>query len=311
MPSHSVYLPFQSLSDRQDIVVQHGGMPVGSYPAVLGHEGVGIVKWVGSSVANKSLAVNDTVCLSFHSCGQCRSCKTDECGSCPEMTETNFLNTARSGAGSRSPISMLDGTPVHGQFFGQSSLARMAVVTEDSVVQVDARPEEMPFLAPLGCGYLTGAGTVMNVLQPHPESSIVVLGLGAVGLAVLMAAKALGLKKMVTVDLVDRKLKTASTLGASNMINTSIQSDLGAAIREILPTGADCIVDTTGSAALLEISVKSLAHCGTLALVGVPSPQATLNINALDLLLSCKRIIGVIEGRSNPKVVSSSSDTRV
>lgn len=283
-------------------MVQHGGMPIGDYPAVLGHEGVGIVRWIGSSVANKSLAVNDTVCLSFHSCGKCRACKTGECGSCPGMTEINFLSTSRNGA-PLSPISLLDGTSVHGQFFGQSSLSRMAVVVEKSVIKVDARPEEMPFLAPLGCGYLTGSGTVLNVLKPSSEDSIVVLGLGAVGLAALMAAKALGLWKIVAVDLLDTKLKIASTLGATDTVNTSTQTDLATALRTILPTGADYIVDATGSATLIETIVTSLGHGGTLALVGVPSPQATLKINALDLLLSCKRIVGVIEGCSDPHVV--------
>ncbi|KAJ5148319.1 hypothetical protein N7526_001671 [Penicillium atrosanguineum] len=282
-----------------DIVVQHGGMPIGNYPAVLGHEGMGIVRWIGSAV-RKPLVINDMVCLSFNSCGKCRACENGECGSCPRMTDINFLNTVR-GPGS-SPISLIDGTPVHGQFFGQSSLSRMAVVAETSVVQVDARPEEMPFIAPLGCGYLTGSGTVLNVLAPHPECSIVVLGMGAVGLAALMAAKALGLKKTVAVDLLEEKLETASALGASDTINTS-ESDLGITLREILPAGADCIVDTTGSPALLDTSVQSLAHNGTLALVGVPSPQATLNINTLDLLLSCKRIVGVIEGCSNPQAL--------
>ncbi|GAD91859.1 hypothetical protein NECHADRAFT_77081 [Paecilomyces variotii No. 5] len=192
---------------------------------------------------------------------------------------------------------------VHGQFFGQSSLSRLAVVSETSVVKVNARPDEIPFLAPLGCGYLTGSGTVLNVLRPDMEDSIVVLGLGAVGLAALMAAKALGLRTIVAVDLLDTKLKIAYTLGATDMINTSTQSDLATALRRILPTGADYIVDATGSASLLETIVDCLGHGGTLALVGVPSPEATLKVNALDLLLSCKRIVGVIEGRSDPRVM--------
>lgn len=279
-------------------------MPIGSYPAVLGHEGMGIVRRIGSSVANKSLAVNDTVCLSFHSCGECTACKANKCGSCPGMTEINFLTSARSGAGSRSPILLPDGTSVHGQFFGQSSLSRMAIAAETSVVKLDTSPKEMPFLAPLGCGYLTGSGTVLNVLKPLPQESIVVIGLGAVGLAALMAAKALGLQKIIAVDLLGAKLEIASNLGATDLINTSIQSDLGAALRKIVPSGPNSIVDTTGSAALLEISVKALGHAGTLALVGVPSPSATLSINALDLLLSCKRVVGVIEGSSDPQVVS-------
>ncbi|KAL3441565.1 hypothetical protein BJX65DRAFT_322256 [Aspergillus insuetus] len=270
-----------------DIVVQNGGMPIGQYPVVLGHEGVGIVRWIRSSVADKSLTLGDSVALSFYTCQQCRNCKAGMLGRCPNMTSLH-------------PISVLDGTCVHGQFFGQSSLSRLAVVAEKSVMRLDARPEELQYLAPMGCGYLTGAGTVLNVVQPQPEDSLVVLGLGAVGFAAILAAKALEVRRIVAVDLVDAKLDLALSLGATDTLNTSGKPDLAPCLRKILPNGANKIVDTTGVPRLLESAIQCLAHGGTLALVGVPPPQAVLNINALDLLLSCKRIIGIIEGLSNP-----------
>ncbi|GKZ37369.1 hypothetical protein AbraIFM66950_008890 [Aspergillus brasiliensis] len=287
-----------------DIVVQNGGMPIGDYPVVLGHEGVGVVRRIGSSVIDKSLAVGDTVCLSFHTCRECKSCKAGRCGGCPKMTQINFLTTRRSGPGPKSPISLPDGTSVHGQFFGQSSLSKLAVVNENSLVKLGARPDELQYLAPMGCGYLTGAGTVLNVLQPQADDSMVVIGLGAVGFAAILAAKALGVTKIVAVDLVEEKLKLASSLGATNTINNSINgSSLTDSLRNILPDGADKIIDTTGVAALLESSIECLGHGGTLALVGVPPAHARLNINALDLLLSCKRVLGVIEGLSDPQKV--------
>ncbi|KAL3449914.1 chaperonin 10-like protein [Aspergillus insuetus] len=284
-----------------DIVVQNGGMPIGDYPAVLGHEGVGIVRWIGSAVANKSLQLGDTVVLSFHTCQQCKNCKAGQSGGCPEMTRVNFVDTARVGAGSKSPISLPDGTSVHGQFFGQSSLSRLSVVTERSLVKLDARPDELQYLAPMGCGYLTGAGTVLNILQPQADDSIVVLGLGAVGFAAILAAKALGLRRIVAVDMVEAKLNLASSLGATDTINTSMGTEFAISLRSILPNGADKILDSTGVPCLLEASIKCLAHGGTLALVGVPPPQEMLSIDALDLLLSCKRIVGVIEGFANPQ----------
>ncbi|KAL2837305.1 chaperonin 10-like protein [Aspergillus pseudoustus] len=294
-----------------DIVVQNGGMPIGDYPVVLGHEGVGIVRWIGSAVADKALKLGDTVALSFHTCQQCRNCKAGQCGGCPHMTSVNFLNTARSApppassesSSSPSPISLPNGSSVHGQFFGQSSLSKLAIVTEKCVVRLDgARPDELQYLAPMGCGYLTGAGTVMNVLKPQAEDSVVVLGLGAVGFAAILAAVALGVRRVVAVDLVDAKLNLAASLGATDTINTSGSSnkDLAVCIRSILPNGADKIVDATGVPHLLESAIQCLAHGGTLALVGVPPPEAVLKINALDLLLSCKRVIGVIEGLSEP-----------
>jgi Zn-dependent alcohol dehydrogenase len=219
------------------------------------------------------------------------------------MTETNFVRIARRGATAKSPISLPDGTAVHGQFFGQSSMSKLAVVAEESVIKVDARPEELQALPPLGCGYLTGAGTVFNVIQPQAHDSVAVLGMGAVGIAAMLAAKALGVRQVVAVDVVDAKLQLASSLGATHTINSATDPDLCAALRTLIPSGIDKIIDTTGLAGVLEASVKALAHGGTLALVGVPSPTTTLTINALDLLLSCKQVIGVIEGAADPHIV--------
>lgn len=285
------------------MVVQHGGMPIGGYPAVLGHEGVGTVLWVGSDVKNKSIAPGDAVLLSFHSCGQCKACLDGRCGGCPHTTDINFINNARRGPAAKSPISLPDGTEVHGQFFGQSSLSKVVVATEKCIVKLDAKPEELPYLAPLACGYLTGAGTMLNVLMPQPAESVAVLGVGAVGLAALMAAKALGVGQIVAVDLQEAKLQAASSSGATHTVNTAHSPDLASALRTVLPDGVDKIIDTTGVAGLLEASVRALAHGGTLALVGVPSPTANLQLNALDFLLGCKRVVGVIEGFSNPQVV--------
>ena len=278
-------------------------MPIGSYPAVLGHEGAGVVLQVGRGSINRSLAPGDTVLLSFHSCRKCRACVDNRNGGCPHMTETNFIQTGRRGTEKPTPISLPDGTPVHGKFFGQSSLSKLAIVAESSVVKVDVHPDELGHLAPLGCGYLTGAGTVFNALDIKSEDRVAILGMGAVGLAAMMAAKSLGVRDVVAIDIVDAKLQTASALGAAYTVNSSSFPDTDAAIRHTFPDGADKIVDTTGVPAVLEAAVKALSHEGTLALVGVPPPTGTLQINALDLLLSCKRIIGVIEGFANPQKV--------
>ncbi|RSL83980.1 hypothetical protein CEP51_004192 [Fusarium floridanum] len=284
-----------------DLVVQQGGMPIGGYPVVLGHEGLGTVRGVGSGVSDRSLKEGDTVILSFHTCRQCRGCLEERYGSCSQMTETNFINPGRKGPGATSPISLPDGTPVFGQFFGQSSLSKMAVVRENSVVKISAEPQDLAFLAPLACGYLTGAGTVLNVLRPRKDSKVVVLGMGAVGLAAMLAAKAVGVEHLVAIDLVDEKLQLARSLGATYTIDTSTGLDLNTAVREKFPDGVDYIIDTTGVAKLLQASVQALSHEGTLALVGVPPLIAIIQVNALDLLLSCKRIVGVIEGFSNPQ----------
>ncbi|KAL1887986.1 hypothetical protein Sste5346_009868 [Sporothrix stenoceras] len=286
----------------QDIVVKDGGMPVGGFPAVLGHEGLGIVREVGPAVADKSLQLGDTVILSFHSCRRCSWCQQGQYGGCPHMTETNFINTARQGVANESPISLADGRRVHGQFFGQSSLSKLTVATEKSVVKIDAQPADLAVLAPLACGYLTGASTVLSVLQPKKTDKVAVLGMGAVGLAAVMAAKARGVVDILAVDIVDEKLRIAAEVGASHTLNTSdLNTGLNEGIRRIFATGVDKIVDATGVVPVINDAVKALGHGGTLALVGVPPPNKTLQIDALDMLLSCKKIMGVIEGLSSPQ----------
>ncbi|KAJ4859460.1 zinc-binding dehydrogenase domain-containing protein [Trichoderma breve] len=241
-----------------DVVVQHGGMPLGGYPAVLGHEGAGVVRWTGSAIKDKSLKPGDSVLLSFHSCRQCRFCLEGRCGTCPHMTETNFVRPAH-------------GTKVHGQFFGQSSMSKLAVVAEASIIKV--------------------------------QDSVAVVGMGAVGIAAMLAAKSLGVRHVIAIDVVEAKLKVASSLGATHIVNSAAEPDLQTALHAIIPGGPNSIIDTTGLVGVLEASVKALAHGGTLALVGVPAPTATMRINALDLLLSCKRVIGVIEGATDPHIL--------
>ena len=187
-------------------------MPIGAYPAVLGHEGLGVIREVGSSTKNKHLAPGDVVLLSFHTCGQCSACAEGQLGGCPHMTAVNFVNTARSGDNAKSPISLTDGSSVHGQFFGQSSMSNLAIVAEDSVVKIDAQLDDLQFLAPFACGYLTGAGTVLNNLDPRQTDKIAVLGMGAVGLAGIAAAKAVGVETLIAVDLFDWKLEKAISL---------------------------------------------------------------------------------------------------
>ncbi|KAL7943565.1 GroES-like protein [Trichoderma barbatum] len=284
-----------------DIVVQHGGMPVGGYPAILGHEGVGLVRKTGLDVSNQALVPGDIVVLSFHTCQQCRFCQEGNLGGCTQMIDINFTKTGRVGPEMNSPVSLPDGKPVYAQFFGQSSLSKLMIVPERSVVKTDLRREDnLSCLPPLSCGYLTGAGTVFNALQPKSSDRVAIVGMGAVGFAALMAARALGVEQILAIDIVDAKLQMAADFGASLTLNSSAFADINEGVRSIFPDGVDMMVEATGLAIIAETSVKALAHGGTLALVGVLPPEAEIKINGLDVLLSCKKIIGVIEGSTNP-----------
>lgn len=262
---------------------------------------------VGSNVKDKTLAEGDQVFLSFTTCESCHSCKEGRLGFCRQFTSLNFAGV-RGVSAADSPISTKDGKPIRGQFFGQSSMSKLAIVPETSIVRSPAGLEitdaDMGFLSPLGCGYLTGAGTVLNILKPRPSDSLVVLGMGAVGLSAMMTAHAQGVKNVVAVDIIDAKLEMAASLGASHTLNTKTIPDLAQRLREMFSGGVGLVLDTTGVVPLLESSVQALGHEGTLVIVGVARAGSALNIDPLDLMVNCKRIIGAVEGSSNPAVVS-------
>ncbi|KAJ5770000.1 uncharacterized protein N7511_002051 [Penicillium nucicola] len=284
-----------------DIVVQQGTIPVGDFPAVLGHEGAGVVRRVGSQVKDKSLREGDLVFLSFTSChGEtCNPCNDGRNGFCDQMTILNFAGVRGPNAAD-SPIAFPGGKgPLRGQFFGQSSMSKLAIVAERSVVKAPLVPD-MAVLAPLGCGYLTGAGTVFNVLKPRPKSEFVIFGMGAVGLAALLAAKSQGVENIIAVDIVDAKLELAKSLGASHTLNTKNISNLKDHLLELFPQGVQCVLDTTGVIALLQAGIDSLGHEGTLAIVGVARPGSNLNIDPLSFMMGCKKIVGAIEGSADP-----------
>lgn len=184
-------------------------------------------------------------------------------------------------------------------------MSRLAVVSECSVVKCDSEfdSQTLGLLAPLGCGYLTGAGTITNVLCPDETSTVAILGTGTVGMAALLAAKALGVTKIIAVDIVDQKLELAASLGASHLINTKHNPDLSEAIRKYVPEGADFILDATGVPSVIQASLGALAHRGTFALVGAIPPGTQLQVDALDIMTGSKKIMGVIEAWSDPQEV--------
>ncbi|KAH8705905.1 putative alcohol dehydrogenase [Talaromyces proteolyticus] len=281
-----------------DLVVQQGRVPLGDFPAILGHEGAGVVRRLGSCLKDQSLMVGDRVLLSFSSCMNCSYCAQGLNGLCARIHKINFTGT-RLKDGSN-PASLSSGTGVRSKFFGQSSFSKLAVVSETSIVKCELSNEELAIMAPMGCGYLTGAGTVMRVLKPQKESALAIFGMGAVGLSALMAAKAIGVERLIAVDILDTKLSLSISLGATDTINSGKVESLGKALRELVRDGVNQIIDTTGLSFLIEDGVRALGHGGSFAIVGAPRPGETITVDPLDMLRSCKRLIGVVEGASNP-----------
>lgn len=261
------------------------------FPAVLGHEGSGIVEKVGPDV--KTIRPGDHVVISFASCGQCEHCLTGHPGACFKINELNFGGKDEDG-----DYRIFQNGRGVSTFFGQSSLATYAIAKERNVVKVD-KDVDLALLSPLGCGIQTGAGTVLNKLKPAFGSSIAVYGCGAVGLSAVMAAKIAGCKHIVAVDIHQNRLDLAKELGATHVLNGK-EADVVKEIKAVTEGGTHYAVETTGVPAVVRQSLQALRPLGQTAIVGV-TPEMTIDVHN-EIMAEGKTMMGVIEGDAVPKL---------
>ncbi|MGW4065124.1 NAD(P)-dependent alcohol dehydrogenase [Amycolatopsis sp. NPDC004747] len=277
-----------------DLAAKDGHLPF-PLPGVFGHEGSGVVTAVGESVAK--VAVGDKVVLSFNSCGECRECRRGEPAYCHEFRACNFGGARPDG---RSTLHR-DGTPLGSEFFGQSSFATHALAHERNLVKV---PDDAPLavLGPLGCGVQTGAGAVMNSLDCPPGSVLLVLGGGSVGLSAVLAGVLRELAHIIVVEPHARRRDLALALGATHALDPAA-GPLAEQVRAIVPGGVDYAIDTTGIADVLQQAMQALAHRATVGIIGVPAdPEAALALNMLQAEALGLRVLGIVEGDSDPDV---------
>ncbi|MBN6886425.1 aryl-alcohol dehydrogenase [Cytobacillus horneckiae] len=260
-------------------------------PAVLGHEGAGIVEAVGSSVTH--LTKGDHVVLSFAHCGRCENCLTGHPTVCDTFNDLNFGGVHDDYTHRLS----LDGQELS-TFFGQSSFGTFAIAHERNVVKVD-KDVDLALLGPLGCGIQTGAGTVLNKMRPEFGSTIVIYGAGAVGLSAIMAAKIVGCKTIIAVDVHDSRLQLALELGATHIFNGT-KVDVVNEIKSLTNGGTKYAVDTTGVPQVVRQSLQALRPLGVAAIVGV-TPEMSFDVHN-DLMAEGKTMMGVIEGDAVPNV---------
>jgi aryl-alcohol dehydrogenase len=264
-------------------------------PAVLGHEGAGIVEKIGAFVT--SVQPGDHVLLAAAYCGKCDRCRSGEMAYCENLFAADFGGRRPDGTTALSK----DGEVISSHFFGQSSFATYANVVEESVVRVDSSvPLEV--VAPLGCGIQTGAGAVLNELKPALNSTLVVIGTGAVGSGAIMAGAVAGCARIIAVDIHSSRLDLAKELGATDVINTKELDLTEEVLRLTDGRGADCVVDTTARPELLRKAADALALRGTLALVGAAKPGTEVSFEIGLSLVKGWTFKTVIQGSSVPQV---------
>ena len=261
------------------------------HPIVLGHEGAGIVDALGEGV--RGFELGDHVLLSGSSCGRCPSCVAGRPTYCDLAMPMNFGGKRLDGS---TALSCGD-EHIHSHFFGQSSFATYSIVPERTAVKVD-KDIPLELLAPLGCGVITGAGSVIEALKVGAGDTIAILGVGGVGLSAVMAARLVGAKRIVAVDLNKARLELALDLGATDIIDAGSEN-VAQQIRAITGRGVDFSFNTTTVAAVHTIALECLAMNGTAGFVAAPRGEWAPAM--FPMLAGGKQLRGILGGDANPR----------
>ena len=259
-------------------------------PSVLGHEVAGIVAIVGPDV--KQFHVGDHVVGSLaQSCGSCARCLAGRSFQCqhPESTLRRPTDAPRL---SRKRVGLFQG-------FGLGGFAERALIHEN---QLSLVPRELPFpqAALLGCGVVTGAGSVLNTADVKAGETVVIFGAGGVGLNAVSGARIAGASRIVVIDIQPNRLDAAKRFGATDVIDSTKTKPIEA-VHDLLPGGADHVFDFVGLKSVADLGVAMLGVGGGLYLVGVNKPEVNLDLNIFDAIGGQKRVQGVNFGSTNFK----------
>ena len=267
---------------HSDMSVVDGTIPYPT-PVVLGHEGAGIIESVGSAV--RTVKVGDHVCLTtLGNCGACAQC------------ESGYPTMCRRSFGARSKPFTWNNEPAYA-FANTSVFAERTVVKANQAVPI---PNDVPLTsaALIGCGVLTGIGAVLHRAKVRRGSSVVVFGVGGIGLNVIQGARIAGALQIVAVDTNPAKEKIALEFGATTFIDVS-GKDSVAAIKEVLPQGADYSFECVGHPAIIRAATDVLDWAGTCVILGVPPATAEASFHVASMYLD-KTIMGCRYGSSQP-----------
>ena len=278
---------------HSDLSVIDGNRPR-PLPMVLGHEAAGVVEELGTGVHD--LSVGDHVVFVFvPSCGSCECCIDARPALCIPGAAANGAGTLLSGARRLSQAS--GGHPLN-HHLGVSGFAEYATVARNSLVKVD-RSLAFEHAALFGCAVLTGVGAALNGARVRPADRVAIIGLGGVGAAALLGARAAGAERVVAVDISREKLDIALALGATDAVLAS-DADAAAAIREMTGGGVDHAIELAGSVAALQLGYQIIRRGGELTTGGLPPPQAMLAIPAVNLVADEKTVRGSYLGSCVP-----------
>lgn len=282
---------------HSDLSVIDGNRPR-PLPMVLGHEAAGVVEELGPGVTD--LAVGDhVVCVFVPSCGTCENCCEGRPALCAPGAAANGKGELLSGA---RRLFACDDPLEHSRdeinhHLGVSAFAQYATVARQSLVKID-RDLDLKFAALFGCAVLTGVGAALNGAKIRAGDKVAVIGLGGVGMAALLGARAAGAERIVAIDIVERKLELARELGATDVFLAS--ENVVEAIRDVTKGGVDYALEFAGSLPALQLGYKIIRRGGEMVTAGLPPPTTVLPIPAVSLVADEKTVRGSYLGSCVP-----------
>jgi Zn-dependent alcohol dehydrogenase len=276
---------------HSDLHFVDGSLPC-AFPSILGHEAGGTVEALGAGVTG--LAEGDKVILSLRPpCGRCYFCVRGQFSICPQYA--NMTGTLPDG-GTR--LSHQGRTVSRAGVF-LAAFAEQAVVPANGVVKV---PDDTPLeiAAVIGCSVQTGVGAVLNTAKVEAGATVMVIGLGGIGISIVQGARIAGAARIIGVDPVDSRRQQAVHFGVTDTLDPGAGDVASAAMELTGGIGVDYAFDAVGSSALVESCINATRPGGTTVMVGVPKIDHFLNVHALMFAMSEKKLTGCFLGSSNP-----------
>lgn len=277
---------------HSDLSIINGDRPR-PMPMVLGHEGAGVVEECGAGVID--LVPGDAVALVFvPSCGHCLPCLEGR----PALCEPGAAaNTAGTLVGGHRRLARGDGSLLNHQV-GVSCFAEHAVLNRGSLVKV---PADLPadVAAVFGCAVLTGVGAAINSAQVRLGQTVAVVGLGGVGLAALLGARAAGARELIAIDRLPAKLELALALGATRAFRAD-DPDLVAQVKAVTGGGVDVAIEAASAVAALESAYRITRRGGTTVTCSLPNPAQAFSLPAVHLVAEERTLKGSYLGSAVP-----------
>jgi NDMA-dependent alcohol dehydrogenase len=281
------------LCHSDDHMTAGTGLEPGILPMAGGHEGAGVVSAVGPHTPGWE--VGDHVVLSFlPGCGRCRWCASGMQNLCD--LGANVLTGCRSDGSFRMSI---DGKPI-GQCAGISTFCEDTVVDVASCVKVD-KDLSLQTACLVGCGVGTGWGSAVNAAEARPGQTVIVMGIGGIGINAVQGASHAGATHVIAVDPVDFKRETAQKLGATHSFATMNEAaDFARSVTN--GQGADSVIVTTGVLKTEHAAqaFQAIRKAGTVVVTGLGKAEEEVRVPAWELTLFQKRIQGAVFGASSP-----------